>query len=1508
MFGHKSQAFRASSERTGFHPEGNVWVQNTGNEGAKKVRMKHRQDLAALKLAVQQRFSPSLDAVDFLLTDTSIDIQTDSDLATVIEDAVLFVVLPEDRRLGDPLKERITFQPHPKTMTMAGDYEYFASQGKHPFVYALAELVDNSLRAMRNVDKLQRQLSIYLLIGGSASESAICVQDAGVGMTPHELNQWAVMNLSMNDRGQQPEELALHGCSQVVAKAAHTRHLTSDLSYFGVGSKNACFYLGASTRVSTRQAGSRYVHELCIAANELERRYVQQQGSVWEEDLLHRNAADTGTLPSAYATQPVLERLLREEESEGSPSFTRVLVSDLKEDVYEQLQRGDAGSACTDLAHIYHFYLHGPQGACAQAPAPGSQGSDKDTTGVAACPEEDEEGAKAVVVVEQWEGQAQCWRRDLRQVTDDLLSQYLVMQRSEFTFALEVAGKGLVEGVLYYFPYDMDHETMPVDPRASGTRRKAAGASAVACLQAVQEGTQAMGTQAGSRDSEEDGEEEARPGPGALFQTFWQGRLIPETAVASLPFIHAVAGVARGGARGAGRTAAARDVLPDECFARLRGLLFFGPSFKVTRNKLSFRDNLEALLDSSTPLERSMERKFREWLLQCHTSLDKHVLFEGLLPAADQAAARKQHGESVTLFEHAVMDKERRSQGERVRLAMRPAVVGEIAFFSVAGVVHEGGAYASGLVWVRPLPEEIYGSDARISAPLRRLQGGALSESEVQEHVMRERLKGPSSLQLQPMSLSSGRLALEAGDEVPESTVAVSTGAGNRVTRAQLGGSRVALVVVQTLRFHPEMPASKEAPVPEKAAPAKKRRRGRSSADQMKGDAGVAGEGEDADAGEVVTAVRNATPVKDCYQFQPILAGLKRAGRYTLEYTVERPEGVGSGMPALRMVAELRVKPGAATSFSLEGTPEEGCEVCLGGAALPGPLTVVLFDEYGNRADRATRPSQDPLPVSFEVSAEVAGGEPEGVADTGVSVQASKQDPGKGVVHLAGLAFVGPPDGEEHKLAALFSSEELPQQQQAVHRQGLRGGGKKKKASGGDVAAPAVVGARLMVTVLVKGLHSTCNTFRVHLLPGAPTTLSLVPGHPFTHAAVDSEPELALTVGSPVPEWRVVACDRWGNRTGPSAERMFHVEARCDILEVPRQCFEVTEAGVAVLDAMQVRQNACTQEAAELTVRLRQGAPSPQPGGSDDAEMVDAGLEDGSGRLRCWLHARASPAVARLVLMRDGVEVGGVGMAGAAEDEEDVEPGSSAGLPVVAPELPGGGRFSTSWTRGSKKAKGAGLAQALPRMPVAEAAGEEQAAWVRFLADSGESWVLAFAVLPSAGAPHAWGMTVIEEGGRRELGGGAARGTGTAAGATGTVGRGGSAAAGSQGMGIPCGEEFRVEIEMVDAHGNVCAPGTRLAPGLAALMPHVVAEAARPATLKVQEGSACWRTKERGDIFVLSAVLLGEPGEVTLRVVDRGPPCEDSGPQCEDAEGAASGRLMEDSLKASPLTAAETRV
>ncbi len=60
----------------------------------------------------------------------------------------------------------------------------------------------------------------------------ICVRDNGCGMTKRQLNEWAVMNLSLEDRGISVQEKDPAGRG---AQATRTdRFLTGDLSYFGV--------------------------------------------------------------------------------------------------------------------------------------------------------------------------------------------------------------------------------------------------------------------------------------------------------------------------------------------------------------------------------------------------------------------------------------------------------------------------------------------------------------------------------------------------------------------------------------------------------------------------------------------------------------------------------------------------------------------------------------------------------------------------------------------------------------------------------------------------------------------------------------------------------------------------------------------------------------------------------------------------------------------------------------------------------------------------------------------------------------------------------------------------------------------------------------------------------------------------------------------------------------------------------------------------------------------------
>lgn len=80
-----------------------------------------------------------------------------------------------------------------------------------------------------------------------------------------------------------------------------------------------------------------------------------------------------------------------------------------------------------------------------------------------------------------------------------------------------------------------------------------------------------------------------------------------------------------------------------------RGALFLGPGFRVTRNKLTFRDNLSLLLESGSPTDRQLEKRFKDWLAKCHKELDRTIKFEALCSQAIQVRSY-----SISVSMHAV--------------------------------------------------------------------------------------------------------------------------------------------------------------------------------------------------------------------------------------------------------------------------------------------------------------------------------------------------------------------------------------------------------------------------------------------------------------------------------------------------------------------------------------------------------------------------------------------------------------------------------------------------------------------------------------------------------------------------------------------------------------------------------------------------------------------------------------------------------------------------------------
>jgi hypothetical protein len=448
-------------------------------------------------------------------------------------------------------------------------------KGRHPFVYALAEFIDNSLRATRNNPPNPQEIIIRILTAGTgvSKRGMICIHDNGCGMSKIELRDWAVMNYTIEERGLTLNEATDAGNRH--QEVNRKQYLTGNLSYFGVGSKNAAFFMGSTVKVVTKKAGERYVHELTLAAEDLEKRYRNQE-AVYEEDMVHRNPGDTSTLNSMEARFPVTHNWVHEEVklTTASPTsgFTRVIIGDLKPQILRQLADDQGGAKiCTELAHLYHYYIHGQDGNRGFNGQEGDQSSS-------------DAGGRILlnIVVQYQKDNRLVWEKSLRDVDDDFETTLLRTQRAEFNFSLNVPEYGVVAGNLYYFPYENGRETVPFLPSLLKADHQIHEAYAGNTQHgtATQNATlpQSVRGPPGALDGDlSDGDDaHAFTFQAPIFETFWQGRLIPDSRISTLGFVE---GVRRK------RNAISKDTLPDEAFCRLRGTLFFGPAFHVTRNK-----------------------------------------------------------------------------------------------------------------------------------------------------------------------------------------------------------------------------------------------------------------------------------------------------------------------------------------------------------------------------------------------------------------------------------------------------------------------------------------------------------------------------------------------------------------------------------------------------------------------------------------------------------------------------------------------------------------------------------------------------------------------------------------------------------------------------------------------------------------------------------------------------------------------------------------------------------
>ncbi|KAF2985243.1 hypothetical protein EK904_007557 [Melospiza melodia maxima] len=623
----------------------------------------------------------------FVITTTNRKEITEENFSELVHDGVtLYLLQSVDQMLLLATKERIDFLPHYDTLVKSGMYEYYASEGQNPLPFALAELIDNSLSATCQNTGI-RSIQIKLLFDDSQGKPAVAVIDNGSGMTSKQLNNWAVYRLSKFTR--QGDFESDH--SGYVRPLPVPRSLNSDISYFGVGGKQAVFFVGQSARMISKPAASQDVHELVLSKEDFEKKEKNKE-AIYTGFIRNRKPSDSTHITSD--DERFLHNLILEERDKES--FTAVVITGVQPD-HMQYLKNYFHLWTRQLAHIYHYYIHGPKGNEANAVTKEISPFNNIDIQISLF----EKGKVPKIV-------------NLREIKDDMQTLYINTAADSFEFKAHVEEEGIVEGIIRYHPFLYDKETYPDDP----------------CFP--------------SRLNDDDDDdcflvEKGARGKRPIFECFWNGRLIPYTTVEDFDWC---------------APPKKRGLAPIECYNRISGALFTNDKFQVSTNKLTFMDLELKLKDKNTLFTRifngqeqrmKIDREFALWLKDCHEKYDKQIkftVFKGITVRTDVLSKRMQS--PWTMYAAIEWDGKTYKTGQLVKTTKtHPIFYGSIEKFYLYGD-HDGDIFATGgEVQIALEPQALYAETKII--PISKLDR-TVSDKVVKKYIEDEMARLPDKL------------------------------------------------------------------------------------------------------------------------------------------------------------------------------------------------------------------------------------------------------------------------------------------------------------------------------------------------------------------------------------------------------------------------------------------------------------------------------------------------------------------------------------------------------------------------------------------------------------------------------------------------------------------------------------------------------------------------------------------------------------------------------------------
>ncbi|XP_061778178.1 structural maintenance of chromosomes flexible hinge domain-containing protein 1 isoform X2 [Nerophis ophidion] len=616
-------------------------------------------------------------ATPCLLTDTDrVDLTSDK-FEQLHDGGTLLLLDHAGQELPLATEERITFQPHYNTVTKSGVYEYYDSAGQKSLPYALAELLDNSISATaKNTDV--RVIEIRILLDETLGKPAVVVIDNGCGMTAKQLNNWAVFRLSKFSKpeGYVPPE--------------HTPlSLNSDISYFGVGGKQAVFFIGHSVRMISKAVGSPDVHELVLS----EEKFVQKeknQEDIYSEVIRNRKPGDSSHV--IRNEERFLHGIIAEEAQKES--FTAVVITAVRPQHVAALKDNFLGWT-RQLAHTYHYYIHGDG-------TNRMKGSDHS-------PEID-------IQITLREKPPRCPRvMNLREVDTDMQALYVKAAADEFVFQAE-ASSALVEGIIRYHPFLYDKETYPEDPNS---------------VQAPV-------------DDEDDNIEpglltQAR-GKRPIFECFWNGRLIPYTTISEFDWC----ALPKGSKVPAECYSRFSGVLfaNDKFQVTTNKLTFIDLEVKLKSKDIIFTCDV-----NGQTRRRNIQKEFTQWLLHCHEKYDKQVKFLTYMNTITRTdVAIKKHQHPWATFSTIQWGNKTFTKGQKIKTQKTvPIMHGTVVQFLLYGTYNSDVFATGGYVEIEWEPRALY--DETKIVPISKIDKTATKEA-IEMSISKDLAKVPDKLKV----------------------------------------------------------------------------------------------------------------------------------------------------------------------------------------------------------------------------------------------------------------------------------------------------------------------------------------------------------------------------------------------------------------------------------------------------------------------------------------------------------------------------------------------------------------------------------------------------------------------------------------------------------------------------------------------------------------------------------------------------------------------------------------